>query len=224
MGLFDRLKKKPKSSFDIYGEEVMHEFVHNPDPVVLEMLIAEGKPPLPVVMGNFSTNFLDRSDGTSFTTTIKQYVEMKAKIQDKIIEEQADTPVGSWHIKGAKLSWSGNYEEAIKCFDKALELDPNIANSWDNRGNPFMKLKNYEEAFNCYTRALQLDPNRSNTWFKLGGVLVKQGEEEQILEHRGFLFREAIKCFDKVLELDPNDNDALAFRQDVVNRFDGYVP
>ena len=80
MGLFDRLKKKPKSSFDIYGEEVVNEFVHNPDPFVLEMLKAEGKPPLPVVMGNFSTNFLDRSDGTSFTTTIKQYVEMKERL------------------------------------------------------------------------------------------------------------------------------------------------
>jgi len=227
MGFLDRLKKKPKSVFDIYGEEVMHEFVHNPDPVVLKMLKAEGKPPLPLGMGDVVCNFLDKFDGTSFETTIKQYVEMKEKLEARKLEEAADTPIGSWHLKGAELSHSGNYEEAIKCFDKALELDPNLANSWYNRGNPFMGLKNYEEAIKCYKMALELSPTYLNAWFNLGDAWTKLGEETLGTLHYSNAeislmetqrFREAIKCFDKVLELDPNDNDALVCRSDLVTR------
>lgn len=30
-----------------------------------------------------------------------------------------------WYNKGVELSQSGRYLEAIKCYDKALEIDPN---------------------------------------------------------------------------------------------------
>ncbi|MDQ4014358.1 MAG: tetratricopeptide repeat protein [Thermoproteota archaeon] len=36
-------------------------------------------------------------------------------------------------LKGVALLNLGNHEEAIKCFDKALEIDPDSAKIWYNR-------------------------------------------------------------------------------------------
>ena len=40
----------------------------------------------------------------------------------------------------------GRYEEAIECFDRALEINPNFAEAWNNKGNVLDELGRYEEA------------------------------------------------------------------------------
>ena len=37
-------------------------------------------------------------------------------------------------IKVLALYNLGKYEEAIKCYDKAIEIDPNYADAWNNKG------------------------------------------------------------------------------------------
>ena len=123
MGFLDRLKKKPKGSFDIYSEEVIHEFVHNPDSFVLEMLKAEGKPSLPVSMGNIGMKFLDRDDGTSFTTTIKQYVEMKERV---MAEKELLQKMEKTHVEWIRLAHGCSLDEAkqiVYDLDNGIDSD-----------------------------------------------------------------------------------------------------
>ena len=40
----------------------------------------------------------------------------------------------AWNNKGLALDNLGRYEEAIKYYDKAIELDPNNADAWYNKG------------------------------------------------------------------------------------------
>jgi len=40
----------------------------------------------------------------------------------------------AWTNKGITLAKQGNWEEAIKCFDKALEFDPTYKEAWNNKG------------------------------------------------------------------------------------------
>ncbi|MCI2424414.1 tetratricopeptide repeat protein, partial [Candidatus Acetothermia bacterium] len=47
---------------------------------------------------------------------------------------------------------------AIRCYDKALEIDPKYAPAWNNKGIALHKLERYEEAIRCYDKVLEIDP------------------------------------------------------------------
>jgi tetratricopeptide (TPR) repeat protein len=47
------------------------------------------------------------------------------------------------------------YQEAIKYYDKAPELDPKYANAWNNKGSALYNLKRYD----AYDKALEIGPN-----------------------------------------------------------------
>lgn len=42
--------------------------------------------------------------------------------------------VDPWNNKGFKLYKKGEYQEALECYDKALELDLNNSWVWHNKG------------------------------------------------------------------------------------------
>ena len=44
-------------------------------------------------------------------------------------------PSEEWNKKGSELYNQGKYEEAIKCFDKALEVEPKAFNIFTNKCN-----------------------------------------------------------------------------------------
>ena len=46
--------------------------------------------------------------------------------------------------------------EAIRCYDKAIEINPNSADIWYNKGIVYNKLGNSKEAEQCSNRARQL--------------------------------------------------------------------
>jgi len=51
------------------------------------------------------------------------------------------------------------YEEALKEFDKALEIYPESAVAWDGKGRVLEKQGKNEEALKCYDKALEIDPS-----------------------------------------------------------------
>ena len=52
-----------------------------------------------------------------------------------------------------------NCKEAIKYFEKALEIDPYHTNSLVAKGTTLDILKRYDEAIECYEKVLEIDPN-----------------------------------------------------------------
>ena len=87
----------------------------------------------------------------------------------------------------------GRYREAIICFDKALEINPNYALAWSEKGICLGYLAKHEEAIECFDKSLQLNPNELKPWFSKGVSLGILGEDEK-----------AIPCFDRALEINPN--------------------
>lgn len=102
-----------------------------------------------------------------------------------------------WQNKGASLQNLNRHEDAIHCYDKALELAPHDSRIWSLKGGALINLDRYEDAIRCFDQVLELDPRNSSAWSYKGKIL-------------GILVRpeEAIRCFDKVLELNPRDEAA----------------
>jgi tetratricopeptide (TPR) repeat protein len=67
-----------------------------------------------------------------------------------------------WNEKGTILDKEGKYEEAIKCYNKALDLDPKCNGFWHNKGLTLYNLKKYEEAVKCFDKALELEPKNEH--------------------------------------------------------------
>lgn len=195
MGFFDRLKKKSKNGrLKFYTPEEL-EKMSDED---LAKMVEENTIPM------YDDSHMDLEKGIP-----AKYVRTKITIPANVLSEimnrkgldylnplkrkkkarERPETIVEWHKKGKTFSLSKNYEEAMKCFDKALELDPNVANSWFNKGQVFMHLENYEEAMHCFVKALELNHNHLDASFHLALILVRQGRKE-----------ESMKCLLHVIE------------------------
>jgi tetratricopeptide (TPR) repeat protein len=116
-----------------------------------------------------------------------------------------------WNNKGVSLASLGRYKEAIRCYDKALELDARDINAWNNKGASLDSLGRYEEAIPFFDRALELDPCHINAWSNKGASLESLGHYE-----------DAIRCFDKALELDPRYANAWINKGNSLNSLGRY--
>ena len=59
-------------------------------------------------------------------------------------------------------------EEALACFDRALEIYPRAETAWTNKGILLAGLRRLEEALACYDRALELNPHLELAWNNKG--------------------------------------------------------
>ncbi len=89
------------------------------------------------------------------------------------------------------------YEEAIKNFDKCIDLDPSKPIPWFNRGITYMRLGDYQMAMKDMKEVLQISPESKKAWLNLGTC------RKRLTDLKG-----ALLCYRKALTIDPNYADA----------------
>ena len=52
-----------------------------------------------------------------------------------------------------------SYERGIEDCNKAIEIDPNMAEAYDSRGVGYMRLGEYKKAIEDFDKALEINPN-----------------------------------------------------------------
>lgn len=62
----------------------------------------------------------------------------------------------TWKESGNEFFNKGQYEEAIKCYGHAIQLDPNYIDAWNNMGLSLLKIGKIEEAKECNERVKRL--------------------------------------------------------------------
>lgn len=89
---------------------------------------------------------------------------------------------------GNYLTFTGRFEESIRHYEIALDLDPlslqinmNLATTYYLRGE-------YDRAIEHLTKTLELDPNYMPTHFVLGSVYVQQGRLQEAIESFKFIY------------------------------------
>ncbi|MBS7250206.1 MAG: tetratricopeptide repeat protein [Candidatus Freyarchaeota archaeon] len=65
----------------------------------------------------------------------------------------------SLFCRGLDLGYLGMYDEALKCFDKAIQLDPSYDRAWSYKGLCLVCLGRFNEALNCYDKVIELNAN-----------------------------------------------------------------
>jgi tetratricopeptide (TPR) repeat protein len=135
--------------------------------------------------------------------------------------------------QGQELLESENYQEAIDSFDRAIEIDPNNADSWSNRGFTLSKLNKYQEAIDSYDRALKIDPDNYNIWHSRGKLLEKMGNDRDLTmgnyivkSNNRYLtmgnYKEAVNSYDRALKIDPNNLSGWISRGDLLDKMGKY--
>jgi tetratricopeptide (TPR) repeat protein len=98
-----------------------------------------------------------------------------------------------WVAKGADILIDGGpLDEAIKYFDKAININPNDDGAWRLKGVSLIGC-NDSEALYCLETALKINSDVADSWFEKGRAL---GNLER--------YDEALKCFDTSIMINPD--------------------
>lgn len=60
-----------------------------------------------------------------------------------------------WLDKGNELCNSGQMDEALKAYEKALNIDGSLLDAWNNKGLVLASLERYPEAMQCFDEGPQ---------------------------------------------------------------------
>jgi len=87
-----------------------------------------------------------------------------------------------------------NYEDKLRLYDKALNLDPMYLDAWLRKGFVLDRIGRSAEALTCYNKALEIDPDHL-------GIKCLKGFAYNNLKD----FEKAIECYDEVLQVNSDD-------------------
>ena len=111
--------------------------------------------------------------------------------KDKVTRNELREAAVSF-LEGHKALSAGNYDEAIKCYTKAKDLDPSFTNAYFFLGNIYLKKGMFDNAIYEYKKALALRPKAAATHAKL--AYLKKG-----------LLDEAMHECRKAIIIEPNN-------------------
>jgi len=100
------------------------------------------------------------------------------------------------NARGIELADRGWLDEAVKEFNKAIELDPNGAHAHDNLATVYAEKKLYKDALTEYLTALRLEPESATAHYNLACFLST---------HAGDM---SVEQYKEAIELDPDYADA----------------
>ena len=124
--------------------------------------------------------------------SISEKNNIRSNVSDKESKTEYDD-VNKYFKEGNSLFSLGKYEEAIVCYGKVIEIDPDNAYAYNNKGTSLGKLGKDEEAIKCYGKAIEIDPDYAKACNNKAVSLLKLGRKE-----------EAKNSYNKAIEINPN--------------------
>ena len=67
--------------------------------------------------------------------------------------------------QGIKFYIDGEFDQALKYFDKALRTNPNDELVWNNKGVILDAMGKHQEALKCYDHSLGINPEFDLAWY-----------------------------------------------------------
>jgi tetratricopeptide (TPR) repeat protein len=96
--------------------------------------------------------------------------------------------------RGDKNNNKADYDLAIAEFDRAIKLDPNIAEAYFGRGRGYLRKGDNSRAIADYSQAIRLNPNDIISYSNRGRAYARMGDYDN-----------AVADFESALRIDPNN-------------------
>jgi tetratricopeptide (TPR) repeat protein len=106
----------------------------------------------------------------------------------------AEKDAGDWFDQGVLLSVYGNYDAAVRAFQKAVEMAPDWAAAHFQLGVAYGEMGDFPAALAAMDRAIALDPGRGDFYYGRARIYLMTGDSDKALEN-----------FEKAAELGSKD-------------------
>lgn len=137
--------------------------------------------------------------------------------------------------RGFSAEAKGDLDKAIRYYDKAIQLKPDLHAAYYNRGNAYFQKGEVDNAIKNFTTAIELKPDYTDAYYNRGTTYLRKGELDNAIKdlttaielkpdffgaynNRGFAHRKkdefdkAIQNYDKAIRLNPDSADAYCNR------------
>ena len=111
----------------------------------------------------------------------------------------------SWKDKGNQYVQEKQYLEALNCYTKAIELDPNDPILYSNRSAMFYNLNEFNNAIIDAEMAIQLRPQYAKAYLRKGNALEAQ-----------YRYKEALDAYELGLKQDPEHSQLIEAKKRVI--------
>jgi tetratricopeptide (TPR) repeat protein len=142
------------------------------------------------------------------------------------IEASSDEHYLAYFIRGKAFKAEGQFDRAIKDFNKAIDLNPYYHQTYHNRASVFAKIGQLDKAIDDYTVSINARPT-PDAYYERGVIYSTRGDTDKAIEdfrkainmnprdyeaytRLGILYGKvgslsrAIESFDKAIEINPN--------------------
>ena len=89
--------------------------------------------------------------------------DLMASLAHELVDMDRDS-AQAWCVLGNCFSLQRDRTQALKCFDRAMKLDPGLAYAYTLCGHEYFAEENWEDAQSCYLKAVHLDVRHYNAW------------------------------------------------------------
>ncbi len=115
---------------------------------------------------------------------------------DKLFNQQIDA--NSLYQNGRKYFNSEEFEQALKNFKQALELDPKKSLYYFDIGNTYFNMQKYNEAIDNFNKSIELDDSDAMKYYIIGLAYYNLDK-----------IKKAIKNLGMAIELEPSNQDYI---------------
>ncbi|CAO1603253.1 MAG: hypothetical protein LQ349_005993 [Xanthoria aureola] len=105
-----------------------------------------------------------------------------AFLAHELIDVDRDSPE-AWCAVGNSFSVQKDHDQAIKCFKRAVQLDPRFAYAYTLQGHEYIANEENDKALAVFRSAVAVDRRHYNGWYGLGQVFEKQGKYDFAEQH-----------------------------------------
>jgi tetratricopeptide (TPR) repeat protein len=113
-------------------------------------------------------------------------------------DSQTPQTPNDWRTKGIALSSKGNTAEAIKCYEKSIETNPDKEKAWNKLAKSLEGMDRVKDAIMCYDKVVSINKENDE-------ALTKQGELHSKQKTQNL----AIQSYSLALSVNPNNVKTL---------------
>lgn len=122
---------------------------------------------------------------------LQEEVELSALAQDLTRTDKFSA--ATWCAMGNLFSHQKEHENAIKFFQRAVQVEPRFAYAYTLLGHEYVLVEELDKALSCFRTAVRIDKRHYNSWYGIGLTYYKQER-----------FQQALMYYNKALSINPS--------------------